>query len=424
LNRFIFGKSAFGALYILLKFCYDSSIHLLPYLAGGPTMRVQYPSLPSNPLLKVALSLLIIIFTACLLLNLYLDPIVTSLFRQQIGTLFDQNLSIDSIHLSLWQGSLILNKVSLKQPKNFGTGSMIAADHIKIRLKLLPLFQKQLLINSITLVRPHVHWVQKLYGATNFEYYTQRLRQASQPAAAASQSSKPLSIDLKKLSIIDGTLSFSSPRIAAKQPAFTLKDIQIRITDFQLPNPGKNPAQFHIKGTMDTPHPGRFECSGKGIFFGETLEFSAKNRFTEIHLPDYGYLYPQSQLTVIDGNASIEGNIHCRNNYITSTQQVNITGLKVVSAKKNVITRSIMGISANTFIQLLNDNHQNLKFQFEVQGPTSQLKIHLKENITRAVLKSLNRKLGLNKDTLPQLPNTLQESGRKLKNKLNSLFGK
>lgn len=386
-------------------------------------MKVQYSLIPSHPVIKISLFVLIFILLAGLLLNLYLDPIVTSLFQQQIDPLFEENLTIQSIHLSLWQGSLILDNVSLKQPKGFGSGAMIAADSIKVRLKLLPLLQKKLLINSITLIRPKVHWVQKFHGATNFEYYAHLLRQASKPASTT-KTSEPLIIHLNKLIINGGTLSFTSPRIATQQPAFTLNDIQIRLTGFQLPNPGKIPAQFRIAGTIATPHPGQFECSGEGVFLGETLEFSAKNRLSGIHLPDYGYLYPQSQLAITAGNATVDGRIHSQNNYITSEQKVKVSGLKVAAAKQNIVTRTIMGISANAFIGLLNDKHKNLEFEFEVQGPASHLKVHLKEKITTSVLKSLNSKLGITKTAIPQAPAVIQESGRKLKNKLNSLFGK
>jgi len=419
----IFVKSAEGALPILPIFCYDNSIIHTTRRTGGTGMNIRFPLIPYNPLVKIVLAALFFILAVGLMLNFYLDPVITSLFKQQISPLFEENLTVGSLHLSLWQGSLILNNVSLKQPKNFGTGPMIAADTIKIRLELMPLFQKKLNINSITLIRPHVHWVQQRQGTTNFEYYARLLRQASKPATVGSKNSEPLEIHLDKVSIINGTLSFTSPRIAAKEPAFALKDLQIRVADFQLPNPQKKPAQFHITGTIAAPRPGRFECSGVGVFLGESLEFSAKNRLTGIHLPDYGYLYPDSQVAVTSGTASVEGTIDSRNNYITSTQQVKISGLKIASANRNIVTRTIMGISANAFIRLLNDKHKNLEFAFEVQGPVSQLKVHLKENITTAVLKSLSRKLGLNKTIIPHLPDTLQESSRKLKNKLHSILG-
>lgn len=337
---------------------------------------------------------ILILVSAIVTLNFYLEPMVKLLFSQQIQAYLGDKVTIGDINLALWRGSLRVEDILIKQPTGYDEGYLLIADAISLRLYLLPLLNKELIFKNIFLVQPEINYIQLANGENNITHYLSIFKNITTPTTANSSPYPPLSLHLSEITLRRGVFSITNYQLDTPQPALKFNNIKIKITDFLYPNDQFIDSSFQISGDTVTPSPAHFDINGNGSFFGDALNFNATNQLSNIRLGEYLHLVPESKFKVKSGVADVNGQIFCHNGYITSDQQVKIDNLKL--AAKSAL--SLKGVSANTFLRLLKDD-DTLEFNFRIEGTTSQLKLELHESIGKSLMKGIGRKFGIGKKT-------------------------
>jgi len=362
--------------------------------------------------------LLILILTAYILLNLYINPLAKNIFLKEAAPYLGGNLQIGAVNLSLWRGSLIVRNVALKQPPGFGGGELLKANSIRVRVAFRPLLHKQLLIKGLTFDRPEINFQQLSDGRTNTEYYLSKFQ--SVPVSGG----KPFRLRLDKIAARNGKFNLSSPRLSEAQPTLSIGHLQARVEDLNIPNEEKLSSAFEINGVISSASPARFKISGSGVFLAGPISFKTRTKIDNLVLNEYTRLYPPTNLTVKSGTACAIANSECKNNYLVSRQQVAIKKLKVSTKKDGLAGKTFIGAPVNVFSKLIQDQNGALNFDFVVSGYLSDLKVNLKKAVVHSITASLKSKfkpiVGTEKKTIT----IIKKSGAKVKNSFKKLFNR
>lgn len=146
--------------------------------------------------------ILLAVVAAGILLNL--DPnrykeYVTEKVSQQLGRTFEIKGDLKTAYYP-WL-HLEMSGVFLENAPKFDDVPMLAADHITVRIKTLPLFRKQIEMDTIVLEGVHVNLAKDKAGVSNWEDLgvSADARKADKPSVPSPSSEK--GFDMKKLAV-------------------------------------------------------------------------------------------------------------------------------------------------------------------------------------------------------------------------------
>ncbi len=348
--------------------------------------------------LKIFLTVIAVILICLIGLQIGISPLAKKIVSQKVSPLFGDKLKIGSIGISIFHGSLIIKDIKLLQPPGFSKENFLETKAIRVRIALLPLLKKQLVIYGITILQPTVNLVQLKNGKINTTYFLSKIKKSSpksNKSTSKSISQKPsFNLHLNRLVIRKGKVAFYSYRMSSRQPTFLLTNLNLSLKDVNIPNEKNIPSPFSLNGIIASPHPATIESKGKGIFLGEAISFQAKTRIKKIAINDFNYLCPKSAMVVKEGNAFVNSDAKCKNNYLNSEQHVEIKKLKIASKKGGLFGKTVLGLPADAFVKILQDEKGCLNFDFEVTGNLDNLKVNAKVAIGKAIAKSINDKIG------------------------------
>lgn len=366
-------------------------------------------------LIFIGITVILLGLLITLFLNYYLEPVVKSLVMDNLKPYFKDNLTIGDIKLQLLKSSLQIKEISLLQPPGFGNGNLAEISTVGLKVQLLPLLQKNLIVDNLSLTNPHFNLIHKENKQSNLDYYINIFKKkALQSEKSASEES--LNLDFKKITVRRGTFSYRFP-LNSETSEIALKDINFTVNDFNCPNNTKTKSTFKFAAKTVTEDPADISLSGSGVFCAGGLNFTMKNKLSNIVLSEYVYLLPDLKYEVKSGTASVNGTTKCTDGYIVSDQETEVNRLKL-GAKSNF---SIKGVSANAFLKLLQDK-KKLQLGFRVEGDAADLRFSLRESIIESVMRGIGRKFGIgrNKDKKSEQNEleTESKSEDKLKDKL------
>ncbi len=347
------------------------------------------PKRRSRLIIAAAVILSVLILSA-FAAKAYLGPLAKVIVTRQAAPVFGDGLTVGTIDISLWRGSIIIREVSLMQPARFGQGYLLQTPSIRVQAELLPLFRQQLIVKSIVIDRPEINLIQAADGDLNLSDY---LSGFNAKPVAASGADPSFGVRLDKFRINGGRFSFSSPRLTPRQPAFLLTDSRLELRNLNLPNPNHSVSSFAFRATIASGHPARLRTEGEGVFGGDSLRFNANIHISDLELADFAFLYPDSSVTAQSGRVRVVSNAECHDNYLFSRQQVEVKNLKLASNKGGWLGAVALGLPAQGFAKFIADNRGALSFDFEVAGNFQHLKANYKAAIGAAIADSLRTKL-------------------------------
>lgn len=268
----------------------------------------------------VVLILILVVVPQFIDANRYHDRIETEL-RTRLG----RTVKLGNIKASFLPPSLRVQNVAIGEDPKFGPGPFAQAQMLKIRVALLPLLNKDLQIQSLTLLNPDVELIRNKAGEWNYSTLgnAPAPTPAPQPKAPAkpSNSSAPASptsakpgsqLSLANLQIENGRLHLND---AKSRFAAVYDNIDVTVNHFEPGKPFDLDATVHVAGKSDQ----QITLQGTAGPIGDGLPpFNGSLDLKSISIAD---LRNVAQLAALNGyNGVISGSMkaNTRNGIISS----------------------------------------------------------------------------------------------------------
>jgi hypothetical protein len=123
----------------------------------------------ANPTKKVILGILALGVAAILYTGLTLDSRVKNHIEQTMSVLTGVAVTVDSVKLSLFEGSVEVNGLKIPNPEGYGEGNAISMDAIRVSLDSSTIFSQPLIVNSLLFDSPEVNLKLKEGFPSNLE---------------------------------------------------------------------------------------------------------------------------------------------------------------------------------------------------------------------------------------------------------------
>ena len=185
--------------------------------------------------LGIAIAVIIVVLIAAVLIIPHLIDVnsyhgqIQSELQKRLG----RQVTLGNMSLRLFPPAFDVENTTIAEDPHFATNRAFAtADKLAVSVKFWPLLHKQLEVNSLELVHPHIELVRNAEGVWNFASLGQ------EPKPAASQKAPPQPTQAPTPTTTTGPSGSQAP--AGKQPAGQLtlanlfiNDGQVAITDLQ-----------------------------------------------------------------------------------------------------------------------------------------------------------------------------------------------
>ena len=188
--------------------------------------------------LGIAIAVIVVLLIAAILIVPHLIDVnqYHSQIQSQLEKRLGRQVTLGNMGLRLFPPAFDVENTTIAEDPHFATNRPFAtADKLAVSVKFWPLLHKQLEVNSLELVHPHIELVRNAQGVWNFA----TLGQESKPTAAQKTPAQPAQAPTPTTSTGPAGAP-SSTQPANKQPAGQLtlanlfiNDGQVAITDLQ-----------------------------------------------------------------------------------------------------------------------------------------------------------------------------------------------
>src|SRR6185312_14967622 len=188
--------------------------------------------------LGIAIAVIIVLVIAAILIVPHLIDVnqYHSQIQSQLERRLGRQVTLGNMGLRLFPPAFDVENTTIAEDPHFATNRPFAtADKLAVSVKFWPLLRKQLEVNSLELVHPHIELVRNAQGIWNFA----TLGQESKPTAAQKTPAQPVQAPTPTTSTGPAGTP-SSTQAPNKQPAGQLtlanlfiNDGQVAITDLQ-----------------------------------------------------------------------------------------------------------------------------------------------------------------------------------------------
>lgn len=205
-----------------------------------------------------------------ILLILIFLPSLISLERyrgavaERVGRALGRKVSVGAIRLALLTGlGVEMGDVRIAEDPRFGDGPFVTANTLKVRVKLLPLFQGRVEISQVLLEEPEVVLIRDRQGRWNYHGIFERrqppapVERASPPQEAREEAQVP-PLPLTNLRVEAGEIVVLDRRSLKGKP---LKLGGVHLTASQRDIAA--PVTFLLEGTVAVSPPARLRVSGQ-----------------------------------------------------------------------------------------------------------------------------------------------------------------
>jgi AsmA protein len=284
----------------------------------------------------------LLVFVVTFDVNEYRGTIQTQL-QQQLG----RSVTLGDMHLKLFPPSLTVQNLAIADDPAFNREApFVKAQELDVSVKLLPLLQKQVEINSLTLQRPSVNLIKNQTGIWNFASVGhpadnpqatsgQTRTSDAKPDArvqgsAASPSSHPTSgqqFSLGELTVRNGQISMLD-RQQSKTPSL-YDHIDITLRDFSPNRPFTVDAAVHMSGPGSQE--ARLQGEGGPIVQNQpaATPFKGTLELKQVGINDLSKFLNSPALSGIDGTLTGKTKINNESGRLTAQGETNIQNAKV-----------------------------------------------------------------------------------------------
>ncbi|MGC2741691.1 MAG: AsmA family protein [Candidatus Angelobacter sp.] len=189
--------------------------------------------------LGIAIAVIVVLLIAAVLILPHLIDVnqYHGQIQSQLEKRLGRQVTLGNMGLRLFPPAFNVENTTIAEDPHFNTNRPFAtADKLAVSVKFWPLLRKQLEVNSLELVHPHIELVRNAQGVWNFA----TLGQESKPTAAQKTPSQPAQAPTPTTSTGPPGAQSPSTQPANKQPAGQLtlanlfiNDGQVAITDLQ-----------------------------------------------------------------------------------------------------------------------------------------------------------------------------------------------
>ena len=182
--------------------------------------------------LGIAIAVIVVLLIAAVLIVPHLIDVnqYHAQIQSQLEKRLGRQVTLGNMGLRLFPPAFDVENTTIAEDPHFATNRPFAtADKLAVSVKFWPLLRKQLEVNSLELVHPHIELVRNAQGVWNFA----TLGQESKPTAAQKTPAQPAQAPTPTTSTgPPGTPSQLQP--ANKQPAGQLTLANLFINDGQV----------------------------------------------------------------------------------------------------------------------------------------------------------------------------------------------
>ncbi len=209
---------------------------------------------------------IILIIVAALILVVLIVPflIPVNQFRPAIeeraSTAIGRKVTLGNLRLSLLNGSLAAEDLSVGEDSKFGQSPFLTAKSLKVGVELWPLvFSRKLNVTGVAIEKPRVTLLRNANGQWNFSSLGGAAaktspKQTATPGSAPEASGALSDFSVKKLELKDGEIVVGSTGSPKRS---TYEHVNVTLSDFSMTS------AFPVVVTADLPKDGRFSLEGK-----------------------------------------------------------------------------------------------------------------------------------------------------------------
>src|ERR1700676_3235883 len=155
------------------------------------------------------------IFILVLLIMPFLIPVnqFRPTIEEKASTALGRKVSLGNLSLSLLNGSLAADNLSIGDDPKFSPSSFLTAKSVKVGVELIPLiFSKTLNVTSITIQSPQLALIRNAAGQWNYSSLggsSAKVEPTKTPESAKSSASSnsPASLSIKNVELKDGQIN-------------------------------------------------------------------------------------------------------------------------------------------------------------------------------------------------------------------------
>jgi AsmA protein len=176
----------------------------------------------------------IAVFAATFDVNRYHDRI-----QSELGQQLNRNVTLGDMHLGLFPPRFRVQNLTIADdPKFNDSRPFVQAQELDVTVKLLPLLQKSVEIDSINLAKPGVELIKSRDGVWNF---------ASLGSSSQSSGSSSPPISLSELVVQDGQVAMTDLQKSGQRSVYDHIDVTLK--DFAPNRPFSLDAAAHLPGS-------------------------------------------------------------------------------------------------------------------------------------------------------------------------------
>lgn len=154
----------------------------------------------------IAVAVVVILVAALIVTPFFINA---DAFRPQIeqalSHMLGRKVEIGHLHVSLWQGSLVANQISIADDPAFSPDPFLTANSLSVGVDLMPLiFSKKLNVRSFTFNDPHIQLLRDANGNWNFATLGGKGTSPGPPASGSALAG----VSIHQLSVTNGTIAF------------------------------------------------------------------------------------------------------------------------------------------------------------------------------------------------------------------------
>jgi AsmA protein len=288
--------------------------------------------------MKTALKVIGIVIALLIVVAIALPFLVdVNSFRPQIeaklSAALGRPVKVGNLSLAILSGSVGADQLSIADDPKFSQAPFIQAKSLKVGVELMPLlFSKQLNVTHILIDQPEITLLRNQEGVWNFsslgggnENAKNQPATPSAPAASSAPKSSgaPGNLNVAKLELTDGKLSFGS--IPAKRKPIVYDKVNLTMRDFSFTS------VFPVAASAGLPGGGSLKLDGTAgpINAADTslTALQAKLNIKKLDLSQSALVDPALGIT---GSADFDGAVSSDGHIAKTNGTVQATALKLV----------------------------------------------------------------------------------------------
>ncbi len=273
--------------------------------------------------LKVIGIIIALLIVAAIALPFLVD---VNSFRPQIesnlSSALGRPVKAGNLSLSILSGSVGADQLSIADDPKFSQAPFIQAKSLKVGVELMPLlFSKQLNVTHILIDQPEITLLRNQAGVWNFSSLGSGNKAPEQPAAKSSGA--PGNLNVAKLELTDGKLSFGS--VPAKRKPIVYEKVNLTMRDFSFTS------AFPVTASAGLPGGGSLKLDGTAgpINAADTslTPLQAKLNIKKLDLSQSALVDPALGIT---GSADFDGSVSSDGRIAKTNGTLKATALKLV----------------------------------------------------------------------------------------------